>query len=170
MYKTLIGVSAASVLFVAPGHASDAAANAVYERMQAASTAPDPTSLLKKVYAPGSTYLPGHKEAGIDKGETVLKMMTGSLKHLRKGGGAIDTKFRVVERKRLGEVYVDNGYMRTTVKPTAAAPEKVTYGKFITVITPQPEGHWAFVTDADSETTAANFDSAKPVPGLKFDL
>jgi ketosteroid isomerase-like protein len=153
----------------APAQADDAAANAVYERMQASSTAADPASLLEKVYGVGATYLPRHKEAGIERREAVLRMLIGSQKHLRRTGGQIDMKFRLVDRKRIGDVYIDNGYIRSAVKPAKDAPEQVTYGKFVTVIAKQPEGHWAFVSDADSETPAANFNSAKPVAGLKYD-
>jgi hypothetical protein len=152
-----------------PAHASDAEANAVYERFQATATASDPTALLEKVYAAGSTYLPRHKEAGVEPRDAVIKMVGGSQRHLRSGGGQIDIRFRVVERKRLGNIYIDNGFMRTTVRPSEGAPEQVTYGKFATVIAKQPEGHWAFVADADSESTANRFDNAKPAAGAKFD-
>lgn len=166
----LIARSIALAAFAsAPAHAENSAANAVYERMQASSTAPDPTPLLEQVYGPDATYLPGHKDMGIDRRDNVIKMMAGSQKHLRKGGGQIAIKFRIVDRKRFGDLYVDNGYMRTTIKRTNDAPEHVTYGKFVAVIAKQPDGRWAFVTDADSDTPAANFDDAKPVQGLKFD-
>lgn len=162
-------ITGALIASATSAYASDAAANAVYERMQAAGASAEPAALLDKVYAPGSTYLPGHKEAGIDRRDAVIRMMAGSQQHLRKAGGRIDLKFRVVDRKRFGDVYVDNGYMRTAVKPAKDAPEQVTYAKFATVVAKQAEGHWAFVTDADSETPAANFESARPVAGLKFD-
>jgi hypothetical protein len=40
-------------------------------------------------------------------------------------GRGLDIKFRLVERKRFGDVYVDNGYMRTSVWPKKGAPEQV---------------------------------------------
>jgi ketosteroid isomerase-like protein len=163
-------VPALAAFAATPARADDTAANAVYERMQASGAATHPAALLEKMYAPDSTYLSGYKDAGIDRRDTVLKMMVGSQQHLRKGGGHIDMKFRAVERKRFGDIYVDNGYMRTAVKPAKDVHEQVTYGKFVTVIAKQPDGHWAFVTDADSDTPAANFDNAAPVAGLKFDL
>ncbi len=168
-FYTVAAVAAA--LCAAPARADDSAANAVYERMQASfnATAAEAAPILETVYAPGASYLPRHKEAGIDGRETILKGMTGFLEQLRKNGGQIETKFRVVERKRLGDVYVDNGYMRTTLKMSKDAPERVMFGKFATVLARQAAGHWAFVNDADSETTNTQFDNAKPVPGLKFD-
>ena len=164
----MIAAALASIT-ATPALADDNAANAVYERMQKATEAADPAPLLEQVYGPGATYLPRHKELGIDRREHVLKMLVGSQAHLRGRGGNIAIKFRVVERKRFGDVYVDNGYIRTVVKPGKDAPEQVSYGKFVAVIAKQPEGHWAFVTDGDSDTPAANFDGAKPVAGLKFD-
>lgn len=152
-----------------PAHASDAEANAIYERFQATTTSPDPAALLEKVYAVGSTYLPRQKEAGVQPRDAVIRMIGGSQQHLRKGGGRMSIQFRVVERKRLGDVYIDNGFMRTTVRPSSEAAEQVTYGKFVTVIANQPDGHWAFVADADSDSTATNFDNAKPAAGAKFD-
>jgi ketosteroid isomerase-like protein len=169
MHKLLIRAAMMSAAFAAPARAEHAGANAVYERMQAAVAAADPAPVLETVYAPEATYLPGGKEMGIDRRETVLKMMVGSQRHLRQAGGALDMKFRLVDRKRFGDVYVDNGYMRTVIRPNKDAPEQVRYGKFVTVIAKQPDGSWAFVTDADSDTPAANFDNAKPVAGLKFD-
>ena len=167
--RTLIVAAALATGTASPAYADDAAANAVYERMQESSTAPVPAPLLEKVYAPQSTYLPGHKDLGIEPRDAVLAMMVGSQQHLRKSGGQIAIKFRIVDRKRFGDVYVDNGYMRTSVKPAKDAPDQVSYAKFVTVIAKQPDGHWAFVTDADSDTPAANFDKARPVTGLKFD-
>jgi len=169
MRKFMIVSAAALAVWASPALANDAAANAVYERMQASGTAADPASLLEKVYAPGATYLPGYKEIGIESREAVLKMMVGSQKHLRQSGGGLDVKFRVVDRKRFGDLYVDSGYMRTAVKPAKDAAEQVTYGKFVAAIARQPEGHWAFIADADSETLGANFDNAKAVKGVKFD-
>lgn len=169
MRSLMIAAAAVAALSAAPARADDAAANAVYERMQASGAAADPAALLDKVYGAGATYLPGHKDVGIEPRAAVIGMMAGSQQHLRKAGGQIAVKFRVVDRKRFGDVYVDNGYMRTAVKPGKDAPEQVSYAKFAAVIAKQPEGHWAFVTDADSDTPAANFDGAKPVAGLKFD-
>lgn len=60
--------------------------------------------------------------------------------------------------------------MRHAVKPAKDLPEQVTYDKFVTVIAKPPDGDRAFVTDAEWETPAANFDNATPVAGLKFDL
>jgi ketosteroid isomerase-like protein len=165
----LISAATLAATAAAPALANDAAANAVYERMQALGSEADSKALLEKVYGQDATYLPGHKDMGIDRRDTIIKMMAGSHQRLQNAGGHIDVKFRIVERKRFGDLYVDNGYMRTSVKPKTDAPEQVSYGKFVTVIAKQPEGHWAFVTDADSDTPAANFDDAKPVEGLKFD-
>lgn len=169
MRNLMIAAAAVAAISAGPARADDAAANAVYERMQASGTAADPAALLEKVYGADATYLPGHKDIGIERRDAVLRMMVGSQQHLRKIGGQIALKFRVVDRKRFGNVYVDNGYMRTAVKPAKDAPEQVSYSKFVTVIAKQPEGHWAFVTDGDSDTPAANFENAKPTAGLKFD-
>ena len=56
--RNLIIAAALGALFATPAHADDAAANAVYDRMQQAGTAADPADVLEKVYAAGSTYLP----------------------------------------------------------------------------------------------------------------
>jgi ketosteroid isomerase-like protein len=164
--------AAVASLSAAPALANDSAVNAVYERIQASfnATAAEAAPILETVYAPGASYLPRHKEAGIDGREAILRGMTGFLGQLRKSGGQIETRFRVVERKRLGNVYVDNGYMRTTLRVSKDAPERVMYGKFTTVLAQQAAGHWAFVNDADSETSNTQFDNAKRVPGLKYDL
>ena len=169
MRRPIIAAAMLAATLAAPARADDSAANAVYERMQASSMAADPAPLLETVYGQEATYLPGHKDVGIERREAILGMMVGSQQHLRKSGGRLDVKFRVVDRKRFGDVYVDNGYMRTAVSPDEDAPEQVSYSKFVTVIARQPEGHWAFVTDGDSDTPAANFENAKPVEGLKFD-
>lgn len=161
-------MAAALVAMAAPARADDAAANAVYERMQAAYTALDPSG-LETVYAPDATYLSRGPQMGIDRRDTIIRMTGGFHQRMRQSGGQIAMKFRLVERKRFGDVYVDNGYIRTTMKMSKDAPEQVTYGKFVTVIAKQPDGHWAFVSDADSDTPAANFDKAQPVAGLKFD-
>ncbi len=169
MYTRALMTVAIMVISAAPAQAEDRAANSVYERMQSSSTASDPEMVLEKVFGSEATYLPGHKELGIERRDTFLRMMAGSQQHLRKAGGAIDIKFRVIDRKRLGGVYVDSGYMRTTIRPKKDGPEQVSYGKFLTVIAKQRQGHWAFIADADSETPAANFENARPLDGVKFD-
>ena len=169
MNKWMMAAAAAAALLAAPARADDAAANAVYERMQAVAGAADPAAVLETIYAPDATYLPRYKQAGIDRREHFLKLMAGGQTQLRKNGGSIDMKFRIVERKRFGDLYVDNGYMRIAMKPKAGAAEEVHYGKFVTVLGRQADGRWAFVTDADSEAPAAKFEEAVAVPGLKFD-
>lgn len=168
-YLVIPTIGLAALLPAMPASADNASANAVYDLMQASTTAADPALILEKVYAKEATYLPGYKELGIEARDAVIKTIVGSQQHLRKGGGRIEIKFRVVSRKRFGNVYVDNGYMRTAIMAKKDAPEQITYAKFATVITKQQGGRWAFVTDADSDTPASNFDNAKAVAGLKYD-
>ena len=170
MRASLIIAASAAAAVTPPAAANDGAANAVYERMQASSTADDPTSLLETVYAPNATYLPGHRELGIDGREAVLKNMAQSQQHLRKAGGRVDLKFRVVDRKRFGDIYVDSGYMRMAVKPAQGATEQIRYSKFVTVLARQPGGDWAFVADSESEAPLERFEKALRTEGVKFDL
>lgn len=155
-------------LVSAPAGANDAAANAVYERMIAAHRALD-TAQLETVYAPGATYLSRHGRLDIHSRPTIMRGTRGFHDAYRANGGSVDIRIRLVERKRFGDVYVDNGYVRSTYTSARGATPTVTTGKFATVLARQPSGAWAIVTDADSDAPPAAFDRAAPVDGLKFD-
>ena len=155
-------------LTAAPAAATDAAANAVYDRMIAAHRALD-KGQLETVYAPGATYLSRNGRLDIHSRPTIIRGSKGFHDAFRAKGGAVDIKIRVVERKRFGDVYVDNGYVRSTYRSGKDATPTVTTSKFVTVLARQPDGRCAIVTDADSDTPAAAFDNAARVAGLKFD-
>jgi uncharacterized protein (TIGR02246 family) len=159
---------AVAMIVPTAAQASDAAANAVYDRMVAAYKAYDPAQ-LETVYAPDATYLSRSGRLDIHRRDQVRRGLTGYIQQLKTKGSKVDMKFRVVERKRFGDVYVDNGYVRTTVTPADGTAPQVTTGKFLTVLAKQPGGHWSFVSDADSETPAEAFDRAVRIGGVKFD-
>lgn len=148
--------------------ASDQGVNAVYERMQAAYGSLD-ASKLETVYAPDATYLPRSAKANVNTREAIRRGLAGFIDQVRAGKGTIRVRFRVVERKRFNDVYIDNGYVRTIIDSGDGTPPIVSNGKFLAAIAQQPEGHWAFVSDSDSETPPASFDEAKPLAGIKFD-
>ncbi|WP_147417674.1 YybH family protein [Sphingomonas cavernae] len=160
----------AAALLAAPcvAQASDTEANAVYERMIAAYAKLDP-ALIESVYAPGATYLPQGSTARIDTRETIIRGVLGFQEQLRASGGSLSMKMRIVDRKRFDGVYVDNGYVRTTVIPASGAAPRVTTSKFATVVARQANGRWAIVTDAASATPAEAFDQAVAISGAKFD-
>lgn len=155
-------------LLATPAAAADSDANAVYERMAAAHRALD-TAGLESVYAPEATYLSRNPRFDIHSRATILSGSRSFHNAARAKGGAIDIRIRIVDRKRFGDVYVDNGYVRSTYTASEGAVPTVTTGKFATVLARQSNGSWAIVTDADSDTPPAAFDDARPVAGLKFD-
>lgn len=161
-------VAAAVGTLTSFAQASDKDANAVYERMQAAYTSLD-ASGLETVYAHDATYLPRSAKAGVNDRATIRRGLKGFIDQVQGSHGTITVSFRVVERKRFNDIYIDNGYVRTIVDKGDGSAVTVSNGKFLTAIARQPEGHWAFVSDSDSETPAALFDTAKPLPGVKFD-
>lgn len=148
--------------------ANDADANAVYARLAEGYAALDP-AMMESVYAPGATYLPQDSGARIDTRETIMRGILGFQDKLRSTGGSLTLRFRLVDRKHFGDVYVDNGYVRTTIVSAKGAEPRVMTSKFATVLARQPDGRWAIVTDAASDTPADAFDQAAAVPGLKFD-
>ena len=149
-------------------YASDQDVNAVYERMQAAYASLD-ASRLETVYAPDATFLPGSPKANVNTRESIRRGLTGAIDQVRASKGSIKVSFRIVERKRFDGIYIDNGYVRSVIDKGDGKSPVVSNGKFHTAIARQPEGHWAFVSDSDSETPAASYDTAKPLPGLKYD-
>ena len=149
-------------------YASDADVNAVYERMQAAYAELD-AEHLERVYAPDATYLPRSAKANVNTRESIRKGAAAFITQIRGKGGTVTMQFRVVERKRFDGVVIDNGYVRTVIDGANGEPPVVSYGKFLTAIARQTDGHWAFVSDGDSETPPAAFDAAVAVAGLKFD-
>lgn len=155
-------------MFATPAAASDQAANAVYERMVASYAALDPAG-LEKVYAPNATYSSRNARMTIHDRKTLMSGLSGFQQQVKAKEGNVDIRFRIVERKRFGDLYVDHGYVRTAYTLEKGAAPTVTNGKFMTVLAKQPEGHWAIVSDADSDTPADAFDKAVPVEGLKFD-
>jgi ketosteroid isomerase-like protein len=151
-----------------PAIASDAEANQVYVRIAAAHAALD-TARLDQVYSADATYLSRNGRHDIHKRETIMRGSKAFHRAYRAQGGSVAIKFRIVERKRFGDVYVDNGYVRSTHVAARGAKPTVTTGKFTTVLAKQASGAWAIVNDADSDAPSAAFDRASPVAGLKFD-
>jgi hypothetical protein len=101
--------------------------------------------------------------------DQILARERSSHLALSRQGGSLKLEFRVVGRQRFGEAYVDNGYMRSTLRPSSAAEPKVTISKFILVMARQPGGNYALVSDADSDAPADSWDKAREIPGLKYD-
>jgi ketosteroid isomerase-like protein len=153
---------------MSPAQASDKEANAVYERLTASYASLDPAG-LERVYAPNATYSSRNPGLTIHDRKTLMKGLTGFQQQVKDKGGAVDIRFRIVERKRFGNLYVDHGYVRTAYTLGKDAAPTVTNGKFMTVLMKQPEGHWAIVSDADSEAPADAYERAAAVDGLKFD-
>jgi len=164
----LRGTCFIGIVASAPAAASDADANAVYERMVASYAALDPAG-LERVYAPNATYSSRNARATIHDRKRLMSGLTGFQQQVKGKGGSVDIRFRIVERKRFGDLYIDHGYVRTAYTLEQGGAPTVTYGKFMTVLAKQPEGHWAIVSDADSDTPPDAFDKAVPVEGLKFD-
>ncbi|WP_106640469.1 YybH family protein [Allosphingosinicella vermicomposti] len=166
--KPVFAAISLAVALGSPAAANDEAANAVYERMAASYRALDPAS-LDKVYAPGATYNPRNAKAGIDDYQRLMTGLSGFQRQVKDKGGHVDIRFRVAERKRLGDVYIDHGFVRTTYILEKGGAPIISNGKFMTVLAKQPDGNWAIVSDADSDTPPEAFDKAVPVAGLKYD-
>lgn len=166
--KMGLAAAAAIAIVAVPAQANDAAVNAVYDRFAAAYAALEPAK-LDQLYAPDATYLSRSPRLAIQNRDSILKGMGGFLDQVKANGGRLDIKFRVTDRKRFGDVIVDNGYMRLTTKPSKDVAEQLTDAKFILVMAKQPDGRWTFVSDADIETPAGSYDNAQPVQGVKFD-
>jgi len=164
---TVFGVAVALLLPTAAS-ADDAEANALYARLSAAHAALD-TAALEPLYAPGATYLPRSGRFAIQSREEIVRRERASHDGMRANGGSIELRFRVTDRKRFGDVYVDNGYMRTVISRSKSEPATTVTSKFILVMARQPDGRWALVSDADSDAPADAYDGARSVAGLKFD-
>lgn len=165
VFKVLVTAVAA---IASPAVASDKDANAVYERMAKSFSLLDPAG-LNSVYAPNATYTPRVARFGHHDRATLINGMTGFQQQVKAKGGHVDIRFRLVERKRFGDLYVDHGFVRTSFSMEKGSPACVTNAKFMTVLAKQPNGDFAIVGDADSESPADEFDKARPVEGLKFD-
>jgi hypothetical protein len=98
----------------------------------------------------------------------VLARERTSDERMRAEGSGIELRVRLTDRKRFGDAYVDNGYMRTILTARNEAARLIT-SKFILVMAKQPNGRYALVTNADTDAPADACESAKPVAGLKFD-
>lgn len=149
-------------------HASDQCVNDVYGRMRAAYASLDPAQ-LETVYAPDATYLPRSAKASVNTRETIRRGQTGFIDQVRARNGNIKISFRVSGRKRFDDVYIDHGYVRTVIEYGDGTPSIISNGKFLAAIARQSDGHWAFISDSDSETPPVSFDTAKPVSGLRYD-
>ena len=121
------------------------------------------TRALHLLYAPGATYLPRAGRFDIQTREKILEREKASHDAMRMNGGSIRLSFRVTDRKRFGDVVVDNGYMRSVIRRSKDEPANTSTSKFILVMARQPDGRWALVSDADSDALAEAYDTSSHV-------
>ena len=131
--------------------------------------AAEDAAALAKVYAPEALVFPSRADVPWVIGHNrIAKGPGGFLTAMKAQGGSLDIRFRVTERRRLGDAVVDAGFYRLVVTPASGQPN-VQVGKFMTVSARQADGSWAFVGDTDTPMPASAWDAAKPLAGARFD-
>jgi ketosteroid isomerase-like protein len=164
----LVAMAIAALLSPVDAQASAREPNELYEGFAKAHAALG-TAGLEPLYAPGATYLPRSRRFAIQTRDEILQRERASHDGMRANGGSIQLKFRISDRKRFGDLVVDNGYMRSIIRRSKSDPVIETTSKFILVMARQSDGRWALVSDADSDAPRQAYDALRPVPGLKYD-
>lgn len=104
----LVTTAIAALLTPVYAQASAREPNELYEGFAKAHAALDTTG-LEPLYAPGATYLPRSGRFGIQTRQEIMQRERASHDGMRADGGSIQLKFRISNRRRFGDLVVDNG-------------------------------------------------------------
>lgn len=155
------------VAFATPALATDREVNAVYDRMSAAYVTLDRAS-LSTVYAADAILLPASQTLGPLIGQAaILDYFKVPFDRAAASGEQMRLDFRIVQRRWHGNIAVDVGYYRFTRQK--GTTKQTSVGKFTTTVARQPDGSWAFVSDADTPCPPELWDQAREASGVRFD-
>ncbi|WP_269716849.1 hypothetical protein [Caulobacter sp. NIBR2454] len=135
-----------------------AALDDVYVRMRRAYVDLD-GAVLKSVYAPDGWYISRSSKAPVESAQgAFVPGVSKFIEQSRSNGTTMDIAFRLTDRQVLSpNVVVDAGYVEFVMKPGDGKPERRSTAKFLTVLTRQADGGWAFWADTASDTPAENW-------------
>lgn len=138
MLVTLMAVPGTAQVAPHPG------IDAAYRTFVAGYAALDPVRVAG-LYAEDAVYVAGGAPARIGR-EAILAGFRGFFDAVRRDGGTLRLRFRIVERRVRDDAAWDLGYYHLSrVNGDSVGP--ATVGRFVTGIERQPDGGWRFVSD-----------------------
>lgn len=163
-----ITAAAAVALAAAPVSAApeDPALNGVYETLARGAAAASAETIAGAFADDAILLYEGRAPAMTGPAfRTSLETMSDRLKADRV---RLTSEFRIERRIVSGDLAVDNGVLRRTLKrPDGTA--QIQYAKFVLATRRQPDGGWKIVTDASMAASEEAWDRAVRVDGLKYD-
>lgn len=135
---------------------TDAQLDDVCSRMATAYRTLD-ADILAKVYTADAVYISRSAKTPVESAQADFVPGVRRFMEMSKTGGTqLDLSFRLIDRKVLTPgLAADVGYVEFVVTPGDGKPERRTTAKFLTVLTRQADGSWAFLADTASDVPAA---------------
>ncbi len=130
--------------------------NAPYEALAAAYDALDP-EMAADAYAPDAVYAPPSGSAFLAGHE--IETAFGFLAAAAEQDARLHLSFRVIRRTVSSQSGGDAGYYRL-IWVSADGEERVSYGKFLTLLSHDPLEGWRFLADGFTGADAAAWDAA----------
>jgi len=146
-------------------------ADKVYQSLSNAFTLLDPKEMTN-VYDTNGIYVSARSELSILSGHDELyKIYNKYFNSLKQHNSSIDLRFRVTNRFIDTKTTHDIGYYLVTIIPAIETkqPPRQHAGKFMITLNQQEDGHWAILSEANSQSPNASFINAKEVDGLYYD-
>jgi uncharacterized protein (TIGR02246 family) len=144
----------------------DAAINAVYQRLAAARAAGDVEGMAA-AFGPAGILVdqrPGPPLPGSELAERLRPMAA----RLTADKVSIETAYRIERRSVIGDIALDAGFMRQTMRrPDGQAGTR--YARFLVTMQRDAKGEWRIIGDASMRAEEAQWAELKPVEGLHFD-
>ena len=147
-------------------HPEDGAINAVYQRLAASRAAGDVPGMAS-AFAPGALLVDSRPGPAISGAELAGRLHP-MAERLRSDNARVETAYRLERRSVLGEIALDAGYMRQTVR-RADGQAMTRYARFLVTLQRGADGAWRIIGDASMPADEATWTALRSADGLHFD-
>jgi uncharacterized protein (TIGR02246 family) len=144
----------------------DAAINAVYQRLAAARAAGDVEGMAAAFVPAG--ILVDQRPGPPLPGSELAARLRPMAERLRTDQASIDTAYRIERRSIIGDIALDAGFMRQSIRRAGAEPN-IRYARFLVTMQRGADGTWRIIGDASMAAQEAQWTALTRTEGLHFD-
>jgi len=169
MRHMVLGAAVAAMLAAGPAVAAtadDAALNGLYETLAKGAAAAD-AATIAGAFADDALLLYNDKGPAM-QAAAFRASLTAMSERLKTDKVALVSEYRIERRIVSGDLAVDNGVLRRTLKK-ADGTAQTQYAKFVVAARRGAGGNWRIVTDASLPASVEAWDKAARGEGLKYD-
>ena len=168
--RLILGLAASAALLAATpalaANAEDGALNAVYAGLARARAAHDVAGMAGAFSR--DALLVDHRPGPPIAGSELAGVLQPFRDRLVADGVAIDNAYRVERRSVSGDLAIDAGFMRQSLR-RADGQSNVRYARFLVTMRREADGAWRIVGDAAMPATEAAWNGLARTEGLHFD-